>query len=172
VLRSRSAVKEERQMRSTTKKKASRGRQDGRKGRKVTAKQEDFSACHYERPLETPFGVKQRGDAMPSAPTFSARVQLAETDEAAPRGGELEGCALHCIHGTEVTLAATKPTAGPRSHVPKTVAEALSRSDGPEWGKALVAEVDSCLGACLELGVWWDCELLPGKQALPSHFIM
>jgi hypothetical protein len=51
---------------------------------------------------------------------------------------------------------------------PKSVAEALSRPDGPEWEKALLGEV----GSCLELGVWEACELPPGKQALPSQFIM
>jgi hypothetical protein len=82
----------------------------------------------------------------------------------------LEGCALHCGNGREATLAAVKPIAGPCSHVldPRTVAEALSRLDGPEWEKVLLAEV----GSCLELGVWEGCELPPGKQALPSQFIM
>jgi hypothetical protein len=51
---------------------------------------------------------------------------------------------------------------------PKSVVEALSRPDGPEWEKALLGEV----GSWLELGVWEDCELPPGKQALPSHLIM
>jgi hypothetical protein len=66
---------------------------------------------------------------MPSAPSLSARVQLLETDEAAPRGGELVGCALHYGNGSEATLVAAKPTVGPYSHVlnSKTVVEALSR---------------------------------------------
>jgi hypothetical protein len=82
----------------------------------------------FVRPLLTLLGVKQRGDEMPSAIDLSAQVQLAETDESAPRGGELEGCALHCGNGSEATLDAAKPTAGSRSHVldPKTVAQALS----------------------------------------------
>jgi hypothetical protein len=106
---------------------------------------------------------------MPSAPASSVRVQLAGTDEAATRGRELEGCALHCGTGSEATLAAAKPIAGPRTLVldSKTVAEALSGSHGPEWENALLTEV----GSCLELRVWEDCELPPGKQALPSHFI-
>jgi hypothetical protein len=85
------------------------------------------------------------GDAMPGASALSAGVQLAEAD--APHGEKLEGCALQCGNSSEATLAASKPTAGPRCHVldPKTVAQALSRSDGPEWEKVLLAEVRSCL---------------------------
>jgi hypothetical protein len=65
---------------------------------------------------------------------------------------------------------AAESIAGTRSHAlaPSTVAEALSRPDGPEWEKALLAEV----GSCLELGVWEACDLPLGKQAPPSHFIM
>jgi hypothetical protein len=60
---------------------------------------------------------------------------------------ELEGCALQYGNGSEATLAAAKPTAGPCSQVldPKTVAEALSRSNGLEREKALLAKVESCL---------------------------
>jgi hypothetical protein len=98
------------------------------------------------------------------------RAQLTKQAVAAPCGGGPEGCAPRCSSGSAVMIAAVMPIAEPRSHAlsPKTVVEALSRPDGPEWEKAIFEEV----GSCLELGVWEDCELPPGKQALPSHFIM
>lgn len=51
---------------------------------------------------------------------------------------------------------------------PRTVAEALARPDGAEWQRAIDEEVASCL----HFGVWSDCDLPPGKQALPSRFVL
>lgn len=51
---------------------------------------------------------------------------------------------------------------------PKSVAEALSRPDGAEWQRAIDDEVASCL----HFGVWSECDLPPGKQALPSRFVL
>ena len=50
---------------------------------------------------------------------------------------------------------------------PRSVTEALARSDATEWQKAIDEEVNSCL----KHEVWVDCDLPPGKQALPSRFI-
>jgi hypothetical protein len=50
---------------------------------------------------------------------------------------------------------------------PRSVTEALARSDATEWQKAIDEEVNSCI----KHEVWVDCDLPPGKQALPSRFI-
>jgi hypothetical protein len=66
----------------------------------------------YVSPLQSPWGVKQRGDTKPSAPAFSPRLHLAEADEAAPRmrSGELEGCVIRCGNGCAWTpITATEP---------------------------------------------------------------
>lgn len=50
---------------------------------------------------------------------------------------------------------------------PRSVAAALSRPDAAKWRDAIDAEVASCM----KHDVWEPCDLPPGKQALPSHFI-
>ena len=50
---------------------------------------------------------------------------------------------------------------------PRTVAEALSRHDAALWQQA----IDEELASCLKHEVWEECDLPPGKQALPSRFI-
>jgi hypothetical protein len=47
------------------------------------------------------------------------------------------------------------------------VAEALSRPDAAKWQQAIDEEVASIL----KYGVWSECELPAGKQALPTHFV-
>jgi hypothetical protein len=76
--------------------------------------------------------------------------------------------------GQEVTgdigeFAAAVATTGPHSHAlpPKTVAEALSRQDADRWQAA----TDEELASCRTFGVWENCELPTGKQALPSRFV-
>jgi hypothetical protein len=150
-----------------------RSRRGDRKHKKATTQQKGAVRVQTASPVQSP-----RGDKL---------VHLAETDEAAQRmrSGEPEGWAIRCGAGgaaTPITAAETiaeedsrKAGFDPSLQTsqgdvpdPKSVAEALSQPDGPEWEKALLGEV----GSCLELGVWEACELPPGKQALPSHFIM
>ena len=50
---------------------------------------------------------------------------------------------------------------------PRSVAEALSRPDAAMWQQAIDEEVASIL----QYGVWSECELPAGKQALPTHFV-
>ena len=59
------------------------------------------------------------------------------------------------------------PTPNFRTPAPRTMAEALASPDAEQWQRAIKEEVD----ACMTLGVWSECDLPPGKQALPSHFI-
>jgi hypothetical protein len=110
---------------------------------------------------------------VPSSLVSPVQAQLDKTDAAEPRGRKVEGCVPHCGDGsTATTLAdgviapafvAVEWIAGFRSHALAltTVAEALSRPNGPEWKKALLAEV----GSHLELGVWEACELPRGLRA-------
>jgi len=51
---------------------------------------------------------------------------------------------------------------------PQSIAEALARPDSAEWQAAMDREVASCL----LFGVWDECELPSGKQALPSRFVL
>ena len=51
---------------------------------------------------------------------------------------------------------------------PRSIEEALQRPDAAEWQRAVEEEI----AACLEYGVWSECELPPGKQALPTHFVL
>lgn len=51
---------------------------------------------------------------------------------------------------------------------PRSVADALSREDAAEWRGAIAGEVASCV----EYGVFEEADLPPGKQALPSHFVL
>lgn len=51
---------------------------------------------------------------------------------------------------------------------PLSVADALSRPDAAKWQEAIDQEVASCL----EYGVWEECLLPPGKNALPSRFVL
>jgi hypothetical protein len=55
-----------------------------------------------------------------------------------------------------------------REPAPRSVAEALSRPDAAEWQRAIDEEVASCL----QYGVWSECQLPKGKQALPSRFVL
>jgi hypothetical protein len=66
-------------------------------------------------------------------------------------------------------FAAAVATTGPHSHAlpPSTVAEALSRQDADRWRAA----IDEELVLCRTFGVWENCELPTGKQALPSRFV-
>jgi hypothetical protein len=158
---------------SEIKKGVLRSRRGGRKHKKATTQQKGAVHVQTASPVQSP-----RGDKL---------VHLAETDEAAQRmrSGVSEGWAIRCGAGgaaTPITAAETiaeedsrKAGFDPSLQTlwgdvpdPKSVAEALSRPDRPEWANALLGEV----GSCLELGFWEDCELPPGKQALPSQFIM
>ena len=51
---------------------------------------------------------------------------------------------------------------------PVSVADALSSPDAAEWQRAIDAEVASCI----QFGVWEECDLPRGKQALPSRFVL
>ena len=67
-------------------------------------------------------------------------------------------------------LAAASAAAVPdfREPDPTFVADALSRPDAAEWQRAIDDEVASCL----QFGVWEECDLPRGKQALPSRFVL
>ena len=54
-----------------------------------------------------------------------------------------------------------------QTETPRSVAEALSRSDAAEWQSA----IDDEIASCLKFRVWTEVDLPPGKQALPSHFV-
>ena len=66
---------------------------------------------------------------------------------------------------SEVRPAQESPLREPN---PTSVRDALSRDDAAEWQRAIDEEVASCL----EFGVWTATDLPPGKQALPSHFVL
>jgi hypothetical protein len=67
-------------------------------------------------------------------------------------------------------LKAATAGAASQSHVlpPSTVNEALAHQDASEWVRAMEEEVQSCL----RYDVWKECELLAGKKALPSRFVL
>ena len=67
-------------------------------------------------------------------------------------------------------LAAAAASAQPdfREPDPRSVAEALARPDAAEWKRAIDEEIASCM----QFGVWEECDLPPGKQALPSRIIL
>jgi hypothetical protein len=73
------------------------------------------------------------------------------------------------VNGDTGEFAAALATTGPHSHAlpPSTVAEALSRQDADRWQAA----IDEELASCRTFGVWENCELPTGKQALPSKFV-
>jgi hypothetical protein len=66
-------------------------------------------------------------------------------------------------------FTAAVATTGLHSHAlpARTVAEALSRQDADRWQAA----IDEELASCQTFGVWENCELPTGKQALPSRFV-
>jgi hypothetical protein len=81
------------------------------------------------------------------------------------------GASWHHMHQADMErLAATAASAQPdfREPDPRSVAEALSRPDSAEWQRAIDEEIASCL----QFGVWEECDLPPGKQALPSRVIL
>jgi hypothetical protein len=67
-------------------------------------------------------------------------------------------------------LAAAAASVQPdfREPDPRSVAEALARPDAAEWQRAIDEEIASCM----QFGVWEECDLPPGKQALPSRMIL
>jgi hypothetical protein len=73
------------------------------------------------------------------------------------------------VNGDKGEFAAAVATTGQHSHAlpPSTVAEALSRQDADRWQAA----IDEELASCRAFGVWENCELPTGKQALPSRFV-
>jgi hypothetical protein len=50
---------------------------------------------------------------------------------------------------------------------PRSVADAQLRPDAEKWKEAISAE----LATCTEYGVWEECDLPSGDQALLSHFV-
>jgi hypothetical protein len=53
------------------------------------------------------------------------------------------------------------------SDAPRSASKALQRSDAEEWHSGEKAEIVSYL----EQSTWHSCELLEGRQPLPSHFV-
>jgi hypothetical protein len=146
------------------KKRATRSRCVRRRRKRTTAKQKDSGRFQVVNRLEKLQAVKQREGVLPSSLVFPVQTQLAKTDAAEPCGRKDEGCVPHCRDGSAATLAdgviaparvAFESIAGTHAQAPTAVAEALLRPDGPDWEKALLAEV----GSCLKLGVWEACEL-------------
>jgi hypothetical protein len=65
-------------------------------------------------------------------------------------------------------VAVASPDLHSRTLPPRTVVEALSRPDAARWQAA----IDEELASCREFGVWEECVLPAGKQALPSRFVL
>jgi hypothetical protein len=65
-------------------------------------------------------------------------------------------------------VAVASPDLHSHALSPRTVVEALSRSNAAWWQAA----IDEELGSCRAFGVWEECELLAGKQALPGRFVL
>jgi hypothetical protein len=66
------------------------------------------------------------------------------------------------------TVAVASPNLHSHALPPRMVVEALSRPDAARWQAA----IDEELATCREFGVWEECELPAGKQALPSRFVL
>jgi hypothetical protein len=65
-------------------------------------------------------------------------------------------------------VAVASPDQHSRALPPRTVVEALSCPDAARWQAAIDEELESCRA----FGVWEECELPAGKQALPSRFVL
>jgi hypothetical protein len=65
-------------------------------------------------------------------------------------------------------VAVASPDLHSHALPPRTVVEALSRLDAARWQAA----IDEELASCRAFGVWEECELPAGKQALPSRFVL
>jgi hypothetical protein len=92
--------------------------------------------------------------------------------EAAGHGAVQCGRAQRCqkINGDMKAFAVAVASPDLHSHAlpPRTIVEALSRPDAARWQAA----IDEELASFREFGVWEECELPAGKQALPSRFVL